>query len=133
MVLSRCGKIIATVLALLAAAATARAETPAEEATLVSGEPIPVKTEGGLGVFATPNAYKTFSIGSGKVFGGERPDVFVRASRGMDCALYLYRWVRDTEQGVPVFAPPVKVKHLMREPSPPPTPWTGTATEQPIW
>ena len=114
MLLSRYGTKIAIGLAWLLVAAGARGETPAEKPTLVSGEPIPVRTEGGLGVLATPNAYKTFPIGSAKVFGDQRPDVFVRASHGLDCALYLYRWVRDTEQGVPVFAPPVKVKHFFK-------------------
>lgn len=41
------------------------------------------------------------------------------APTGIEQALLYYRWVRDTPEGLPVFAPPVKVKHPFGEKAPP--------------
>ena len=76
---------------------------------LVSGQPLRVRANGGVGLLATPEAIKSVPVGCAKVFGGKRPDLFVSAPTGVQQALYLYRWVRDTPQGQPVFAPPLKV------------------------
>lgn len=79
--------------------------------TLQSGKPIPVAANGGTGPLATPESYRTDPIGWAYVFGGDRPDLFVNAPRGVSHAFYIYKWVRDTEEGIPVFAPPVRVWH----------------------
>ncbi len=86
---------------------------------LVSGQPLKVAVNGGVGLLASPNAYKTVPVGCAKVFGGQRPDLFVNATHGIERGLYLYRWVRDNEQGQPVFAEPVRMKHPFGNHSPP--------------
>lgn len=83
----------------------------ARGAELVSGQPLKVGTEAGLGLLASPNAYKTMPVGAAHVSGGKRPDLFVYATHGLERGLYLYRWVRDLDDGVPVFAGPQPVKH----------------------
>lgn len=79
----------------------------------------PLKVGGdGVGLLASPDAYKTRPMGTANVFGGRRPDLFVNASRGVTAALYLYRWVADNESGQPIFAPPVRVKHPLGNAAP---------------
>lgn len=85
----------------------------------VSGQPLPVATEGGVGLLASPNSYKTVPVGAAHVFGGRRPDLFVSATHGIERGLYLYRWVRDNEAGQPVFAPPVRIAHPFGDNEPP--------------
>ncbi len=84
---------------------------PAIAQPLAGDEPLKMGTENGIGPLASPAAYKTIPLGSARLFGGDRPDVFTNANRGVECALYLYRWLRNNERGQPVFAAPVKVKH----------------------
>jgi len=90
-----------------------------EASSLVSGQPLKVAVNGGVGFLASPNAYKTVPVGCARVCGGSRPDVFVSATHGIERALYLYRWVRDNEQGQPVFAEPLRVKHPFGNHNPP--------------
>lgn len=87
--------------------------------SLVSNDTLKVRVNDGVGLLASPNAYKTIPVGAAHVFGGRRPDIFINATRGIEPALYLYRWVRDNENGQPIFAPPVKVKHPFAEPAVP--------------
>ncbi len=87
--------------------------------SLVSGEPLRVRTNRGAGLLAAPTAITTKPAGCATVFGGMRPDLFVCSPTGVDTALLLYRWVRDTPEGVPVFAPPQKVGHPFGENAPP--------------
>ena len=82
------------------------AGTPAQEG-LRSGEPILVSTGDGQGPLPSISISAT-PLGTAFVFGGERPDLFVSSDR-WDPGFHLYRWVRDTEAGVPVFAPPMEV------------------------
>lgn len=48
-------------------------------------------------------------VGAASTAGGARPDIFV-VGRGKTAAVFLFKWVRDTPEGVPVFAAPVLVK-----------------------
>lgn len=86
----------------------------------VSGEPLPVRCDGGTGLLAAPRAITTVPVGCARVFGGRRPDLFVASPTGVDQALLLYRWVRDDAAGTPVFAPPVRVAHPFGSGAPPP-------------
>jgi hypothetical protein len=100
--------------ALLLACAACGAQEP-----LASGLALPVRSGGGLGLLAAPRAITTKPVGAANVFGGKRPDLFVAAPTGVEQALLLYRWVRDTASGAPVFAPPVKVAHPFGDKAPP--------------
>ncbi len=91
----------------------------ASSEALVSGQPLGVRANGGVGLLAAPKAIKSVPVGCAKVFGHKRPDLFVSAPTGVQQALYLYRWVRDTPQGQPVFAPPLKVSHPWGDDTPP--------------
>jgi hypothetical protein len=77
----------------------------------VSGEPLRVTQNGGVGYLASPEAYTTVPLGAASVSGGARPDLFTTANNGVTKSAYLYRYLRDEEDGRPVFAPPVPVKH----------------------
>ena len=90
----------------------------AQEA-LISGQPLSVRANGGVGLLAAPSAIKSVPVGCAKVFGGKRPDLFVFAPTGVDRAFLLYRWVRDTPDGQPIFAPPVKVIQPFGDRNPP--------------
>lgn len=95
------------VLAALAVAAPAIAAV----APPVSGEPLKVTANDGVGLLAAPWAYTTIPLGAAKVSGGARPDVFVTSTGGVVRAAYLYKYVRDADDGRPVFAPPVQLTH----------------------
>src|SRR5690606_13464123 len=73
--------------------------------------PIRVTENGGAGLLATPNAYKCVPVGAAYVSGGARPDLFVTADRGLERGAYFYRYVRDADDGQPIFAEPVKITH----------------------
>ncbi len=85
----------------------------------ISGQPLRVRMNGGMGLLAAPSAIKSVPVGCANVFGGKRPDLFVSAPTGVDPAFLLYRWLRDTPEGLPVFAPPVKVAHPFGVKAPP--------------
>ena len=111
-----CRLVVLLVAAIIAAM---ESNVCAEPGDLVSGEPLRVAINGGVGLLASPNAYKTVPIGCARVLGKGRPDLFVCATRGIEQGLYLYRWVRDNEQGQPVFAPPIRIKHPWADHTPP--------------
>ncbi len=77
------------------------------DAPLSSGHPILVGGNGGVGPLASIGISAT-PIGSAFVFGGERPDIFVSSDRWYP-GFHLYRWVKDTAEGVPVFSQPMEV------------------------
>lgn len=98
---------------ILAAVMTIAAELPQ------SGQALPVGIgDGCCGPLAVPESYKSFPIGAGDVYGGERPDLFLCAPVGVERAVYLYRYLRTAASGQPVFGEPVKVKG----------PWTQAAS-----
>lgn len=86
---------------------------------IVSGEPLRVGTDGGLGLLAAPRAITTKPAGCANIFGGKRPDIFVCSPTGVDTALLLYRWMRDAPEGTPVFASPVRISHPFGDKAPP--------------
>ena len=102
----------------MGALAWACAAMGAQEA-LVSGQPLSVRANGGVGLLAAPKAIKSVPVGCAKVFGGKRPDLFVCAPTGVDRAFLLYRWVRDTPDDQPIFAPPVNVIQPFGDRNPP--------------
>jgi hypothetical protein len=84
------------------------------DAPLVSGQPIRVGAGDGTGPLASIGISST-PLGAATVFGGKRPDVFVSSDRWYP-GFHLYRWMRDTPEGVPVFSQPIAVdaSNLMR-------------------
>ena len=104
--------VVALAIAISSLATSARrGSMRAQTRRMRSGEPLRVVANDGVGLLAAPNAYKTIPIGCAHASGSRRPDVFVNATRGIECALYLYPWLRDNERGQPIFAPPVKIDH----------------------
>lgn len=77
---------------------------------LVSGKPIKVGVNGGVGLLAAPNTYSCVPLGHAKVFDGKRPDFFLAATRGLEPGVFLYGYLRQNDRNQPVFAPPVPVK-----------------------
>ena len=47
-------------------------------------------------------------LGSAFVYNGDCPDLFI-AGTGKTTELYLYKWLRNTENGVPIFDKPHKI------------------------
>lgn len=62
----------------------------------------------GVGPLALPCLHQEI-VGTARVFGGKRPDLFLAAGGKAD-SLCLFRWLRDTLDGTPVFAPPLRVE-----------------------
>ena len=91
----------------------------ADEQGLVSGAPLRVRARDSAGLLAAPKAITSKPVGAATVFGGKRPDLFVASPTGVEQALLLYRWVRDTPDGAPVFAPPVRIGHPFGPKAPP--------------
>ncbi len=89
-------------LLLLALAAAASAQVVNDTKPLKSFAPE------GQGPLALPFLNNTV-LGAAFVYGGQRPDIFVNG-RGKTSALFLFKWLRDSPVGVPIFAPPVEVK-----------------------
>jgi hypothetical protein len=77
------------------------------EAPLLSGHSILVGTNDGVGPLASIGISST-PLGSAFIFGGDRPDIFVSSDRWYP-GFHVYRWMRDTPQGVPVFSQPIEV------------------------
>lgn len=71
-------------------------------------EPLKSAAPEGLGPLALHNIGHKL-LGAAFVYGSEKPDLFVAGQGGAE-KLYLCKWLRDTVDGVPVFAPPVPVK-----------------------
>jgi hypothetical protein len=92
-------------------------ESP-EGAPLKSGERIPLGNGNQAGPFAP--GLQSSPVGKAHVFGHEEPDLFVVANlHSMDPGpgLYLYEWTGRNAKGIPVFAPPRKVKVSMIDPA----------------
>ena len=89
------------VLALLAGVAFAAAPATSDLAPLRSGAPR------GLGPLTLHNLTHV-PLGSARVFGGEQPDLFLTGFGGTR-RVYVARWLRNTADGAPVFAPPQAV------------------------
>lgn len=85
---------------------------------LVSGKPIPVGTIDRLGPLS--GGVSVDVVGYASMRGGAEPDLFVGVGgHTNDPGLFLYRFVRRTERGEPVFADPVRVAHLGENGAPP--------------
>jgi len=72
--------------------------------------PLPLKSAApnGEGPLSLP-FLRNGMVGSAYVFGSKQPDIFV-SGNGKTSALYLFRWLRNNERGIPVFDKPVPVK-----------------------
>lgn len=77
------------------------------DSTLVSGEPIRVGTNDGVGDFAL-NSIQSSPIGAVNIYGGDRPDIFVVTDR-WNPGLYLYKWIGDNDSGLPIFSQPIPI------------------------
>lgn len=75
-----------------------------------SKHPILLKSaaQNGEGPLALPYLRNTV-VGSADVFGSEQPDLFVMGN-GKTNGLYLFKWLRNNHEGVPVFDTPIKIK-----------------------
>ncbi len=84
-----------------------------------SGEQIPVGTSNQTGPLA-PHAVMSVPLGAARVFGGEYPDIFVATTKyGTEPGIWLYRWVKRTDGGIPVFEKAQFVAHPFDKPYPP--------------
>lgn len=72
-----------------------------------SGEPIPVGGDS-LGPLAS-GGVSSVPIGWAHVYGSKRPDLFVGADKWYP-GTYLYRWLEDSEDGVPIFGNPIQLR-----------------------
>ena len=77
-------------------------------AALVSGQAIKVGANNGVGPIASIGISST-PLGYAFVYGGERPDIFVSSDRWYP-GFHLYKYMKDTPEGVPVFSPPIEVE-----------------------
>ncbi len=80
----------------------AELSTSADTVALQSAEPA------GLGPLSLPSLYSEIP-GAASVYGGARPDLFVVAAERKSGTLLLYRWLRDSPDGVPVFGEPREI------------------------
>ncbi len=74
---------------------------------LPGGQPLMVGGNKGVGPLASIGISST-PIGSAFIFGGERPDIFVSSDRWYP-GFHLYRWIRDTPEGSPIFSQPIAI------------------------
>ena len=77
------------------------------DAPMVSGQPILVGGNGGVGPLPSIGISST-PLGFAHVYDGKRPDIFVSSDRWYP-GFHLYRYVKDTPNGVPVFSPPIEI------------------------
>ena len=61
----------------------------------------------GIGPLSLPHL-RHMVLGSAFVYNGDCPDLFI-AGTGKTTELYLYKWLRNTENGVPIFDKPHKI------------------------
>lgn len=70
--------------------------------------PLKLATPNGEGTLALPYL-RNKMVGAAFVFGSEQPDLFISGNtRSSD--LFLFRWLRNSQTGVPVFDEPVQIK-----------------------
>lgn len=75
-----------------------------------SGDLVPLKSAAPRGVGpATLPSISQEVLGAASVYGSARPDLFVAARGKTESTLYLFRWLRDSPEGAPIFAPPRKI------------------------
>lgn len=72
--------------------------------------PAPLKSAApdGIGSLALPYL-RNVVIGAARVYDSPEPDLFVTGA-GRTTGLYLFRWVRNSEKGIPVFDEPVRIE-----------------------
>ncbi|MCF6287340.1 MAG: VanW family protein [Candidatus Hydrogenedentes bacterium] len=84
-----------------------------------SGQQIPVGSVDQVGPLA-PHAVMSVPLGSASIFGGAQPDIFIATTKyGTEPGLWLYRWVKTTELGVPVFKKAQSIAHPFEKTYPP--------------
>ena len=83
-------------------------KTDSLNATLVSGQSIKVGGNHGVGPIASIGISST-PLGYAFVYSGERPDIFVSSDRWYP-GFHLYKYMKDTPEGVPVFSAPIEVE-----------------------
>ena len=84
-----------------------------------SGEQIPVGTSDQVGPLA-PHAVMSVPLGSANLFDGDQPDIFVATTKyGTEPGIWLYRWVKANEAGVPVFKKTQQITHPFEKAYPP--------------
>ncbi|MEC7906066.1 MAG: hypothetical protein VYC82_02460 [Verrucomicrobiota bacterium] len=79
----------------------------AADAQMVSGQPILVGGNEGVGPLPSIGISST-PLGFAHVYDGKRPDIFVSSDRWYP-GFHLYRYVKDSPNGVPVFSPPIEI------------------------
>ena len=82
-------------------------EMSTADAQMVSGRPILVGGNGGVGPLPSIGISST-PLGFAYVYDGKRPDIFVSSDRWYP-GFHLYRYVKDAPNGVPVFSPPIEI------------------------
>ena len=82
-------------------------EISTADAQMVSGRPILVGGNGGVGPLPSIGISST-PLGFAYVYDGKRPDIFVSSDRWYP-GFHLYRYVKDAPNGVPVFSPPIEI------------------------
>ncbi|MCA9232370.1 MAG: hypothetical protein KDA57_17105, partial [Planctomycetales bacterium] len=78
-------------------------------AELESGQAFLVGTPDRLGPLALPTL-QSWPRGVAYVFDAEQPDLFVRGRGGIPDGLYVFPWLRTSDQGTPVFGRPKQVE-----------------------
>lgn len=82
---------------------------------LYADDLLPLKSAnpGGLGPLSVHNV-SNLPLGSAYVFGSDKPDIFV-IGRGGVKGVYLFKWLRDSPDGVPIFARPIPISSAFSE------------------
>jgi hypothetical protein len=94
-------------LMLLMASLVLEAGSSGFDAPLVGGQPIPVGANDGVGPLPSIGISST-PLGFAYLDDEGRPDIFVSSDRWHP-GFQLYKWIRDTPSGVPVFSQPIEV------------------------
>lgn len=84
------------------------ATSPGQISTAQKITPLKSGAPAGVGPLQVPYN-QNVAVGAASVFGGERPDLFVRG-QAHSRALYLFKYLRDDPQGAPIFAPAMPVE-----------------------
>ena len=77
-------------------------------AQLESGKAIPVGAPDGVGPLATPSIVCR-PMGCAYVYNAEQPDIFVAGDHRYTF-LHLYRWIKTSPDGIPIFGEPIDIK-----------------------
>jgi len=100
---------------------------------LISGKPIPVGTNDNTGPLAFPGIQNR-PLGVAYVFGSQHPDIFLIGNRHGP-GLYLYRWIKNSDDGIPIFGNRTNIKMPFSIKNPPPGTifQTGDGVVHGIW